>query len=169
MSSPDTTNAFREVLDAIVREMRPYTPSFELHPPATEAEIDDLRRQAVRSLGAELPEAYLDLLRLADGVQFDGVIVYASHRAPDADPHAAPPSLVEANLSLREADVFGDYVVFGGADDLLLALHRPTGEYQALDPFGLDADEAFDSFNALVLWAYGKRLPELQSAVGGVA
>lgn len=166
MTPPTATDHFREILDAIVREMRLYSPSFVLRPPAAESDLTDLRRAAVTELGVDLPEPYLDLLRLADGVQFDGVIVYASHRAPGDDAHTAPPDLVGSNLSLREADAFSDYVVFGGADDLLLVLHRPTGEYQALDPFGLDADEVFDSFDALILWAYGKRLSGLQPANG---
>ena len=164
MTPTNTTDRFREVLGAIVREMRPHVPSFALRPPAAEADLADLRRTATDELGADLPESYLDLLRLADGVQFDGVIVYASHRAPGDDPYTVPPGFVEANLSLREAEAFDDYLVFGGADDLLLALHVPTGEYQALDPFGLDADEAFETLDALVLWAYGKRLPDLRPA-----
>ena len=75
-----------------------------------------------------------------------------------------PPPFAESNLSLREAPVFEDYVVFGGKDSVLLALHRPTGTYQALEPFSLEADETFDSFEALVRWAYGRRLPELRPA-----
>ena len=77
---------YREILDAIVREMRSYAPSFTLRPPATAAEIDALQAAARDRLGTDLPEAYLDLLRLADGVEFDGVIVYASHRPPRCGP-----------------------------------------------------------------------------------
>jgi hypothetical protein len=59
-------------------------PGEPVQPGADEAAIAAVRAQLGSLFGAELPDAYADLLRREDGVDIDGLVLYGSRQSPDA-------------------------------------------------------------------------------------
>jgi hypothetical protein len=51
-------------------------------PPAADERIRDLRQRSRAELGADIPEEYAELLRLANGFDWNGMVVYAAETTP---------------------------------------------------------------------------------------
>jgi hypothetical protein len=120
-------------------------------PPCTEERLDGLRRRARQELGAEVPEEYAAFLRAQDGLNHNGLFIYASETSPVAGaPDAAIEGLVEANLGWRDDEHFNNYLVFGEGNMDLYVRHLPTGDYQVIDRTPGNLIETHPSFNQLL-------------------
>jgi len=74
----------------------------ELQPRATPEDIDSLCRRARSELAVDVPEDYLTFLQLHDGLDWNGLTIYASHTTPVVgDSRYSIHGLVEANLAWR--------------------------------------------------------------------
>lgn len=73
-----------------------------------------LIERARAELGAELPIEYLDFLRLTNGLDWNGVVLYATEAVPIVG-HAdrSIEGMVDANLDLRDDERFQDLLVLG--------------------------------------------------------
>lgn len=68
--------------------------------PLSLAQATVLRERVITTLGYELPQAYLELLMVTDGLDLNGVQLYAS--VPKQGPNDYfLPGLIEANVQLR--------------------------------------------------------------------
>ncbi len=127
-------------------------------PPCTGERLERLRQRAPAELGAEVPEEYAAFLRAQDGLNHNGLFIYASETSPVAGgADATIEGFVEANLGWRDDEFFNDYLVFGEGNMDLYVRHLPTGEYQVLDrtPGNLiEAHPAFDQLIAAALKAH---------------
>lgn len=103
-------------------------------PPCTEERLERLRRRARQELGAEVPEEYAAFLRTQDGLNHNGLFIYASETSPvNGAPDATIEGFVEANLGWRDDEFFKDYLVYGEGNMDLYVRHLPTGDYQTID------------------------------------
>lgn len=123
----------------------------DLQPPATEQALERLRRRTRDELNADLPEGYLDFLRLTDGLVWNGLFLYASESAPivgtsDEFMH----SFVEDNLNWRSIEMHNDYLFFGDGDISLYAYNLVLGRYELQDRSSGTVLETFDTFDGLV-------------------
>ena len=122
-------------------------------PPLSAAGADRLRGEALAELGVGLPETYLALLRHADGVDYDGNVVFASRRGPLAGhPGRTIEGVVEANLDWRDLnpDDYDGLLVLGEANGAQLVRDLGTGRFQVLDPVGFTVFGDFGTFEGLV-------------------
>lgn len=69
-------------------------------PPLFEVDREALRSRVAFTLSYELPPAYLDILAVTDGLDLNGVQLYASTPKHGSDDYFLP-GLVEANIQLR--------------------------------------------------------------------
>ena len=95
----------------LVREVSKMRAAFgkQMQPPCTLEEMALLQDEAMAELGLQVPQDYLDFLRLHDGLVWNGLYLYASHECPlVGHPNATIPGMVEVNLIRREVPGWSD-------------------------------------------------------------
>ena len=131
-----------ELLRRIEAEKREFDQTVQ--PPAASAAIERLRTHARDSLRTELPDDYVRFLQRADGLDFNGYVIYGT--TEHAKPYLA--GLAEANARL--ADPPAKYVFYGETGDELFAQDREGGAWVRLDRPSLDVIENFPSYEAML-------------------
>src|SRR4026209_729318 len=82
--------------------------------PSSEAQIERLLERVRAELRTELPIEYLDFLRLTNGLDWNGVVIYASETLPiTGHPDRFISGIVEMNLNYREDPRFEVLLVIG--------------------------------------------------------
>jgi len=109
-----------------------------LQPPCAEQAVRALRLRVHEELGMALPLEFQEFLRLADGLNWNGLYLYSS-----AD-------LVESNLDQRAVGGLEDVLVFGNDSLDLFTWRASTGEFQVLDLVPRQVMETLPSFDALM-------------------
>jgi hypothetical protein len=71
---------YEPYLERIAGMIKEY-PGYEFRPPCLKEGIEDLRERARSVLSLELPAEYLSFLRITDGLEWDGLLIYASKSA----------------------------------------------------------------------------------------
>jgi hypothetical protein len=125
-----------------------------LQRPCAVAELDALRRRAHSELGAAVPEAYCDFLALMDGLDWNGLEIYASRTTPAAG-HSDRfiEGFVEATLGWRD---FEDnrHLLFFGESGLSQYVYDPLkAEFQVLDRQSNTLIERVGAFDELLFEA----------------
>lgn len=148
---------YQQLLDEVRAEQARY--GGHIQPPCTEERLAQLRLRVRDELGAELPEEYADLLRMQDGMNYNGLFLYASETTPIVRARgAAIQGIVEANLGWRDDERLNAYLVFGDGNMDLYARHLPTGEYHVLDRVPGNLIETHPSFELLIVAALTSHL-----------
>jgi hypothetical protein len=120
-------------------------------PPCTDDRLEQLRRRMCDDIGAELPDEYAAFLRTQDGLNHNGLCIYASETAPVVGAtNATIEGVVEANLAWRDDEHLAAYLVFGEGNMDLYVRHLPTGAYQVIDRVPGYFIEAHASFSQLL-------------------
>jgi len=123
----------------------------QLQPPCSDAELHALRHRARLELGHDAPDEYVRFLKRANGIDWNGLVIYASERAPIVG-HAdrSIDGFVDANLDFRDHSAFADYLVFADDGVALFVYHVTRSVYQAITRVGLVDLESFRSFDDLI-------------------
>lgn len=130
-----------------------------LEPPCTEAKLKRLRERSRAELTTDVPNDYVDFLRIMDGLDFNGMLVYASEQTTSKDSSQAEIfGFVETNLMHRDVDVMRGYLVFGSDSLNIYVLDVRNNEYQVLDRASLDKATSFSSFDEMLEQAIKKHL-----------
>ena len=120
-----------------------------IHPSSDAGLCARVLTEARDLLGVTLPDEYMELLRLTDGLAVSGLVVYG------ARPHELEgmevPSLVDINLSRRDyrPDLAG-LLVLGEVDDEFLVHRGADGHYAMIDRVSLDPFEEAASLQVLL-------------------
>jgi hypothetical protein len=115
---------WRDLLAAVIKQTKEF--DFEPQPPCAELEITKLCKRAEAKLGTALPKEYLDLLREVNGLNWNGLFIYASRPTPlRADPESTLDGVVEINLQY----CIDDYVVLGQGNTDFYSYHIPTSSF----------------------------------------
>ncbi len=122
----------------------------DLAPPATEEALAHLCQRTRDELHEDLPDGYLDFLRLTDGLRYNGLFLYGTDGDGVAgNSRPSKNSFVENNLDWRSYEERNKYLIFGDGDISLYALNLITGRYELQDRPSGSIIEAFDTFDAL--------------------
>ena len=102
--------------------------------PCSGIQLDQLKRRARVELGTDLPAGYVDFLAHTDGLDWNGVVIYASEPLPIVrHPDRLIAGVVEMNLIFRDDRRFDDLLVLG-SDGLDIYTYRvSTGAYEVRD------------------------------------
>lgn len=123
----------------------------DIQPPATEEALLRLCRRTRDELGAELPEGYLDFLRLTDGLNWEGLFIYASDRNPVVGkPTVFMHSFVEDNLDWRSYEKRKNYLIFADGDISLFVYNLVEGRYELQERSSGTVLSTFDTFDGLI-------------------
>ncbi len=133
----------------------------KMQPPCNTKDLDELNRKVEKKYRVNLPDHYLTLLSLADGVLFNGVEVFGSKpRANINNRSVRINGILEANRTLRidrQEDV-ESLLVFAYSEMDLWALDLNTKTYKQHSHSGDDIVE-FKTFEELMTRAFESRLP----------
>ena len=122
-----------------------------LQPPCAEQAVRALRLRVRDELGLPLPVEFEGFLRIADGLNWNGLYLYPSATASLAGRRdVVLAGLVESNLNHWDVGGFQDVLVFGHYSLDLFAWRSSTGEFQVLDPVPRDVMDTLPSFDALM-------------------
>jgi SMI1/KNR4 family protein SUKH-1 len=120
-------------------------------PPATKAQLQALRARAKKELGVDLPAEYYRLLETTNGLDSNGVVIYASEAGPLVGyPDRPLDGLVEANLTWWELPAHKRYLFFGDAGMSLYAYDLEDHAYKVLDRQSNTVLEEFKTFEELI-------------------
>jgi hypothetical protein len=148
---------YEELIEEIAKRHKKFGESMQ--PPASPKQISTLREKAERELHANLPEPYLKLLSVTNGIDWNGTFFLASEDSPIAGfPDRFVRGFVEWNLLHRDIGAFHDLLVFGESGIDLYVYQLSLAEYQIRDTQSLDVMEISPSFDALVIDALKKIL-----------
>lgn len=118
-------------IEDLVDNMTQYLKEEEIRPPAcSESAIALADRQFSRQFGHALPEAYKRVLRRADGVTHNGLIVW-----PIKGHTIYRETIFEANANLRE-DFDDGFLYFGNMDEELYVFDIQRQHYCAIEYVG---------------------------------
>jgi hypothetical protein len=152
---PDLT---LERMISAVQKQKSQNPAPEpMQPPCPEAEIGRLRRSARERLGTDLPERYLDLLRITNGLEENGVTVYGNQEARNVASDVigrelTMPGLIEENETMRlDRPNYIHLIVFAYSALYVHALDIATGKYVFFPHVGSQPDEAYDTFDQMMI------------------
>jgi hypothetical protein len=120
-------------------------------PPASEADLVSLAERAQAALGASVPPEYEAFLRLANGFDFNGCVIYGTATRPIAG-HTDRfiEGFVEANEGWRDDEPNVDYLYFGEGDISRYRYHLPSKQYQVADRQSDTVLKLVPSFDALI-------------------
>lgn len=124
----------------------------KLQPAASEQDLAALVKQIRERFGYELPGAYLQLLAVADGVNFNSYTLYTSKTLPItgyADRFIE--GFLEANDLWEDYQENSDHhlLMFGETGGDLFLFDRRDQKFKVTDKVGGDAYQEFDSFEEL--------------------
>ena len=109
MASPQTT---QELLAAVFDRLAQY--EIASQPSLSEEAREAFKSRVAYTLSYELPQAYLDILSKTDGLDLNGVVLYASETRLHDDDELSVQGLLEANIQLRLAYTPDkDFIYFG--------------------------------------------------------
>jgi hypothetical protein len=134
---------------------------FKCQLPCPESRIETLTKRVRRDFGVELPVEYKELLKRTDGLNWNGLFIYASRTSKlRASPNCMITGIVEDNSFGRDlhdrlgfpddySDPLKDYFVFGDDDLEMYAYHIPTKKFQVFTKPGMIMLERYRSCGSL--------------------
>jgi hypothetical protein len=119
-------------------------------------EIAGLRADLRMVLTVELPDDYANFLRLADGVDFDGIVFYGT--ASDPAIHTVfGLGLVAANRLWRRTGENNDVLILGEDDMHLFVVSIATGTVERRDRVTAETTERFPGITAMITQVLHRR------------
>jgi hypothetical protein len=130
---------------------------YRMQPPCRQEEIDILRHALASSLRIDIPAGYEDLLRVTNGIDFNGTLIFAARNTPHVNlPGTVIEGLMEANDIRRENA--SQFLIFGESGMEMYAQNLESGGWEVVDQVSLDVCERFATFDDLAASVLRKRL-----------
>jgi hypothetical protein len=140
--------ALKSLLERIHNEQVEW--SEPIQPPIGAAALQGLSEQSRSEFGFDLPADYQALLQIADGVDYNGSMIYASQdRAYDEDGGYLY-GFLEANRRFRDTGLERHLVLIGESGDDYYAFDVRDQRYGIFDKVSLTPFDRFDSCGALI-------------------
>lgn len=118
--------------------------------PAGEAGLKATSAELVAGGFAAIPPGYDALLRLSDGLVWNGMCLYGTAALVRDYGGQEFPNIIEANSRLkRRRPDLGNRLVLGDMDDDLFVFDPADGHYRVLDRMGMDEMEDYADFDGM--------------------
>ncbi len=122
--------------------------------PADDQAIRSLADRAKERLGAGVPAPYLDFLRVVNGLDFGGILLYAAGRTPVPGlDDGFIEDLVQANEDIRETGDFDGFIMLGESSRVYYGYLVAEDRYVSLTDMEQYEEEAedFDELMCMLL------------------
>lgn len=151
------TSIYNSILEKIGNDLRSH--DGWLQPPADDDEIIDLQIRSKNELEIYIPDEYLDLLRITNGIDYNGTVFYAANRSliTGYDDRYIE-GIVSANIFARDVAEMNNYLIFGESDDLLHVLNFPKRKYQTIESIGYSVYAEHNSIDTMIENVLGEAL-----------
>src|SRR5437763_1571215 len=127
---------WRELLEAVVTKMT--SVGLRPQPPCGADELGRTSRAVFGQLGIELPNEYRELLSIADGIDWNGLVFFASRSAPlDGFQDRHIEGILDANLGYRDDPDLARYLVLGEDGTVLFCTESGSARHVVLLKVGL--------------------------------
>ena len=145
------------MLQNIVEQARSYGDTMQS--PCSLVQLQNFRIRAKKELQIEIPEEYVDFLRLHNGLDWNGLTLYASETVLiEGYTDRFILGCVEANLLRRDYDKWKHFLIFAETGDEDYCLEITTSQYVIVDSVSMDILETFASFDQLIAEAFRDRI-----------
>jgi len=119
--------------------------------PAENLALQGLRTRAKSELQAHIPDAYLRLLKKQNGIDWNGLTIYAAATVPIVGyTDRFIEGFVEANRIRRQCEGMDQFLLFGNREGVEFARERDTGRYVIIDAVSTDTLHTFKTFDQMV-------------------
>jgi hypothetical protein len=123
----------------------------KMQPPCSAAQLRRLQEESKRSLGVEVPDAYVRFLQQHDGFDWNGLAFFATERTPIAGyTDRFVNGCVEINLIRRRFPDWKRFFIFGTSGDDDYCLDLIGSRYAIVDAASIGVLETFPSFDDMV-------------------
>jgi hypothetical protein len=145
----EASQATQDLLAAVLDRLVHYEVSVQ--PPLSETAREAFKSRVAYTLSYALPQAYLDLLAVTDGLDWNGVVLYASETRLRDDDELDIQGLLEVNIQLRLAYTPDkDFVYFAESGMDAYRHNLTTDKFEISDRVvGDSVFETFDTAEAL--------------------
>ena len=134
--------------DELIRNIQNDISEYEAIPPtASEEQITSLKNNFKNEFSYELPEIYCNILRLSNGINYNGLTIWPSNVYDDFKE-----SLVDANKDFHDV-VSEDYLYFAQWDEIVFVLEIITKTFKALDLKGMATWKTFKTCDEMLKFA----------------
>jgi hypothetical protein len=141
---------YQALLSVIIEKARSIR--WPVQPPATAAEIERLVSRSEQELGVRPPNEYPALLQTVNGLEWNGLVVYATRRTRLVnDPRKVIEGFVEGNLNYRDFEPLRQYLIFADDGSALYVENLNTEKYEVILRVGMTVLRSLDSFSSLML------------------
>lgn len=131
-----------------------------MQPPATAGQVEALRARVRAELGAPLPAGYEEFLLRYNGLDSNGLRVYATETVPLAGrPDRTLEGFVEANRAWRADEYYERLLVFAESAQRLYVYDLDEKRYQVLDRATCGVLHSFAAFQGLLRAALSSHRP----------
>ena len=141
MEAPSAT---QDLLAAVLDQLTHYEVSTQ--PPLSEVAREAFRSRVAYTLSYELPQAYLDILTITDGLDWNGAVLYASETRLRENDEFDIQGMLEANIQLRLAYTPDkDFIYFAESGMDAYRHNLLTNKFEISDR--VVGDSVFESFD----------------------
>jgi hypothetical protein len=130
-----------------------------LQPPCDAKAVDSLRLRAREQLRLEIPPGYAEFLMLHNGLDWDGLVIYASETCPISGyVDRFIEGLVESNLGFRDNARMKRFLVLGDSGLELYVYEPEENAYSTIERVSLERNQSFASFSEMLAAALRSRM-----------
>ncbi|WP_156175969.1 YrhA family protein [Hymenobacter terrenus] len=132
------------LIEEIKQERQNRRHALPMQPPASRDRLQQLQEQVTAKLDYRLPEAYLGLLGIVDGIDSNGILLYASATQPlvgyaDRAEYTIE-GFIEANLIWRTYEPNKQFIFFAETGDVVYCHNLITDKFQIMDRIAQEVD-----------------------------
>ncbi|HBZ67806.1 MAG TPA: hypothetical protein DEO70_13310 [Bacteroidales bacterium] len=131
--------------------------------PASSAEIAAVSSKMQRTGFPEMPEELKKLLKIADGIFYNGIEIWPCDADNVHDPDFRPRSIMEVNKKMAMSSFsrkWPDSLIIGQSDEEIYCFSSRQNKYFIIDRTGFEAYYDFDDLKSLLIKVVDERLPE---------
>src|SRR5713101_4320885 len=153
----NSSQSYHLLLQQTAEKMKRY--NLGLQAPCSKVDLERVVTRARDELGYLLPDGYVGFLSLANGLDWNGLTIFASERTPITGfPDRFIDGFIEANLAYRDYAPMKAYAVFGDDGVALFTYSITMAEYQVLTKVGLSVLKRFGTFTELLTRAMQEKI-----------
>lgn len=140
---------YRKLLEQIAKELGER--GEELQPPCSPESLKQLTDMTQAMFSCTVPAEYTEFLRITNGLDWNGLVIYASATTPIVGVgEATIQGFVEANFLWRDYKPNENYLIFAESGLNKYAYNMATYDYQVIDRASMDLVKSTASFEGLV-------------------
>lgn len=137
-----------QVLEEIISEMK--EDELKPQPPASDLDIQNLISELSKLGNVKvLPDVYLEFLRMMNGLNWNGLFIYATKGMPLEDTDVKLSGLVEANEIWRDFEDHSQFLFFAEDSISRYCQDLISGDFKELDNSSDTVIQVYDSFESM--------------------